>query len=120
MPRLVKYIGGVSRTLKGTVIEGNGPSEHIHLAVRLPATLAVAEYVNKIKTNSSKWIHETAGTFARQDGYSAFSVSQSGIAKLVTYVRNQQAHHRRRSYQEELIMFLQKHEVEYDERYIWK
>ena len=74
-----------------------------------------------IKSNSSRWIKQTFGDmsdFAWQDGYSAFTVSYSGLDKVVAYIANQQEHHKKLTFDEELIAFLKKHNDDYDERYI--
>ena len=84
--------------------------------------LALAELVAEVKKGSSKWIKTKGIAFRRfhwQDGYAAFSVSPSQAREVERYIARQKEHHRRRSFQEELILFLRRHGVEYDERYIW-
>ena len=117
------YIGGIVRNLKGAAINVNGAADHIHALIRLPAALAVAKTAEIIKTNSSRWIHEhhvLHRTFAWQSGYAAFSVSDSNVDRVARYISNQQEHHRRITFQEELIEFLKRSKIEYDERYLWK
>jgi REP element-mobilizing transposase RayT len=117
------YIGGIVRNLKGTVINVNGAADHVHALIRLPAVLAVAKTAETIKTNSSRWIHEHRvlhRTFAWQAGYAAFSVSDSNVDRVSIYISNQQEHHRRITFQEELIEFLKRSKIAYDERYLWK
>lgn len=117
------YMGGIVRDLKGAAINVNGAQDHVHMLVRLPSLLAVAKAVELVKTNSSRWIHEKRvlhRTFAWQAGYAAFSVSESQLDIVSRYITNQQAHHQRVSFQEELITFLQRAHIQYDERYIWK
>jgi putative transposase len=117
------YIGGIVRNLKGTAINVNGAADHIHALIRLPAALAVAKTAEIIKTNSSRWIHEHRvlhRTFAWQSGYAAFSVSDSNVDRVSTYISNQLEHHRRITFQEELVEFLKRSKIEYDERYLWK
>ena len=78
--------------------------------------------VNVIKSNSSRWIHEEvprARGFAWQEGYGAFSVSKSSEADVRRYIERQKEHHRRRDFKSEFIELLDKHEIEYDKRYIW-
>jgi len=75
-----------------------------------------------LKTNSSKWVHETfveRRNFGWQDGYSAFSVSYSNVDRVRGYIAEQEQHHRRVSFQDEWLEFLKRHNVEYDERYVW-
>jgi REP-associated tyrosine transposase len=117
------YIGGIVRNLKGTAINVNGAADHVHLLIRQPASLAVAKTAEIIKTNSSRWINEHRvlhRTFAWQSGYAAFSVSDSNVDRVSRYISNQQEHHRRITFQEELIEFLKRSKIEYDERYLWK
>ena len=88
------------------------------LMIRAP-TMAPATVAQILKGNSSKWINDTLGLPTRyewQEAYGAFSVSYSQIDKIVTYIRNQEQHHRRKSFQEEYLGFLKKHKIEYDER----
>ena len=75
-----------------------------------------------IKGGSSKWVHETfpeCRLFAWQEKYGAFSVSVSQLDKLIDYIKNQQEHHRKMTFQEEFLALLKKHRIEYDERYLW-
>jgi putative transposase len=81
-----------------------------------------AEAVQRIKGSSSRWIHDTFPVhenFEWQEGYGAFSIGISGIEDTLRYISEQAVHHRTRSYEEEFIAFLTRHEIEYDERYIW-
>ena len=78
--------------------------------------------LNAIKANSSRWIHETElapAEFAWQESYAAFTVSASALPRVLAYVDGQAAHHRRMTFQEELLALLQRHGIEYDERYMW-
>jgi len=73
-----------------------------------------------IKTNSSRWIHQKWRIkFGWQAGYGVFSVSESNVPIVTEYIANQEMHHRKRSFQEELVAFLKKNNVQYAERYIW-
>jgi REP element-mobilizing transposase RayT len=122
-PRLGAYMGDIIRELNGCPLTIDGTADHAHLLVRLPATLALAEALRLLKANSSKWVNETFSLrrkFAWQIGYAGFSVSQSNVPAVVKYIGNQEAHHRRVSFQDELRQYLKKHGIEYDERYIWK
>ena len=119
---LYSYIGGIMRKKKARLISAGGMPDHIHLYASMPSTISVADFVNAIKSNSSRWIHESSSRlsgFAWQEGYGAFSVSKSEEARVVRYVANQQEHHRKRTFKEELIGLLERHGIEYDKRYIW-
>ena len=123
MPRLGEYVGGIIRELGGQMLAANGPADHMHIVTILNQKLALMDVLKTIKANSSGWVHETfpdMQDFAWQDGYAAFTVSHSATEQVVEYVRRQAEHHRKMSFQEELIELLKRHGVEYDERYIWK
>jgi hypothetical protein len=89
----------------------------------MPSTAAPSDFVGKLKSNSSKWVHENFPEhrlFAWQLGYSAFSVSVSQKQGVLDYIAGQEDHHRKVSFHEELISFLKRHEIEYDERYVFE
>ena len=120
--RLYDYIGGILKNANGSLIAAGGTDDHVHLLTRLHAQTSVADALRVIKTNSSKWVHETLANksdFAWQTGYAAFTVSRSNMASVRRYIETQEEHDRRVTFQEELIVFLEKHGLEYDERYIW-
>ena len=119
--RLHEYLGGLIRAADGIPEIVGGTADHVHLLVGLPATIALASFVQDIKQTSSRWIHETIGVknFAWQQGYGAFTVSASNRDVVKEYIANQVEHHRAKTFQEEYVTFLKKHEVEYDERYLW-
>jgi len=120
--RLWPFLGGVARRNRIDVRTVGGVADHVHLLITMPTTLSIARAVQLIKGRSSTWIHETfpkAGRFARQEGYGAFSVSKSHIAATTTYIKNQEKHHRNKSFKDEYIAFLKKHEIDYDEKYLW-
>jgi REP element-mobilizing transposase RayT len=116
------YIAGACRTYRSNAYRVGGTSDHIHIACSLPRTISVSKLLEEVKTSSSKWMKtkcpRCAG-FAWQNGYGAFSVSQSQLGSLIRYIDNQKEHHRVTTYKEELIGFLDKYEIEYDERYLW-
>lgn len=121
MPSVREYIGGIVRELGGRMLAANGPADHVHVALTADARTALADLVRTIKSNSSRWIRRTLPGLARfgwQDGYSAFTVSHSGVGKVVAYVRRQIEHHRQMSFEEELLGLLERHGIEYDPRYI--
>lgn len=119
---LHKYIAGIIRHIDGTSLEINGMPDHVHILTILPPKLALSDVLRTIKANSSKWIHDTDVKFAAfnwQDGYSAFTVSKSQVDSVQQYIRDQKSHHRDRGYKAELIGLLQKHDIDYDEQYLW-
>jgi len=119
---LYRFIGGIMNNKRAKLLSAGGMYDHIHLFASLPSTISLADFVNAVKSNSSRWIHQNyrnARAFAWQEGYGAFSVSKSEEQKVMKYVRNQVLHHRKRTFTEEFLKLLEKHEIEYDERYLW-
>jgi REP element-mobilizing transposase RayT len=120
--RLFPYMGGIVRERKGVPLIINGPADHVHLLVSIPTNESMAELLRVVKTNSSRWVHEQfpcKKRFRWQAGYAAFTVSGSRVADVTDYIAGQQEHHRRVSFQEEFLTFLQKHGITYDERDLW-
>ncbi len=121
-PRLHSYIGGIIRELGGTAIAVCGTADHVHILLCLPPSVSIADAMRVVKTNSSRWVHETSPnlrSFAWQTGYGAFSVSESNRQTVLDYIANQEEHHRRTSFQEEYLAFLQRHRIDYDERFVF-
>jgi putative transposase len=121
-PELYAYVGGIVRGEGGVLIEIGGMSDHVHLLAKFKPTAALAEMLRLVKGSSSKWVNEEkskARKFGWQDGYGAFSVSESQVDAVREYIRTQEAHHRGLSYQAEFRSLLDRHGIEYDERYLW-
>ena len=120
--RLWPFLGGIARQNKMKAIQV-GVEDHVHILLSLPAMLAVSKAMQLIKGGSSKWIHENFPgyrEFAWQEEYGAFSVSVSQLDKTIEYIKRQEAHHRKMTFQEEFLALLKKHRIEYDGRYLWK
>lgn len=121
--RLWPFLGGIARQNKMKAIEVGGVADHVHILLSIPATLSISKAMQLIKGGSSKWVHETFPAqreFAWQEKYGAFSVSESRVESVVEYIRAQPEHHRRTTFQDEFVMLLKKHRIEYDERYSWR
>jgi putative transposase len=121
-PELYAYLGGLTRELKGKAYGINGSADHVHMLISLPPVVSMSEALRFIKSNSSGWIHDKwpkRKSFGWQLGYGAFSVSKSNVPEVLKYIADQERHHRRLTFKEEFIDFLQKNEIEFDERYIW-
>jgi len=121
--RLWPYMGGIAREHKMRALAIGGTADHVHILLSLPATMDVAKGVQLIKGGSSKWAHDNFRQhqkFAWQEGYGAFSVGASQLDKTIAYINEQKDHHRKRTFEEEFIEFLDKHRVEYDGRYIFR
>jgi REP element-mobilizing transposase RayT len=116
--RLWPYLGGIARENGMKTLAIGGAGDHVHILLSLPATVPVSKTMQLLKGNSSKWIHETFPTlrsFAWQEGYGAFSIGVSGIEETCAYIRGQEEHHRTRTFREEMIMFLQRHGLAFDD-----
>ena len=121
--RLWPFMGGIARQNKMKAVEVGGVEDHVHLLLSLPSTLPISKALQLIKGGSSKWIHETFPEhrlFAWQEEYGAFSVSVSQLDNTIAYIKGQEEHHRRMTFQEEFLVLLKRHHIEYDERYLWK
>lgn len=120
--KLYQYMGGIIKGEGGTSLSIGGTTDHVHLLLKIPASIALSDMLRKLKSNSSKWINEQqffGFSFSWQRGYAAFSVSRSMLGSVSAYIENQEEHHRKASFKEELIAFLEKHGIEYDERYVF-
>jgi REP element-mobilizing transposase RayT len=119
---LKSYLRGILKQLSSPAIEINSVADHVHVLFCLSRKRALADVVEQLKKGSSKWI-KTKGKalagFYWQAGYGAFSVSQSQVSVVRNYIVNQEKHHRKMTFQEEFRALLKKHDIEYDERYVW-
>jgi len=119
---LHRYSAGILKEWESPAILINSVEDHVHILYSQSKNYSLSKIVEEVKKGSSKWI-KTKGTgfatFHWQNGYGAFSVSQSNAAAVTEYIRNQREHHRHKSFQDEFREFLRRHEVPFDERYVW-
>jgi len=114
------YLAGTARRLDCECFRVGGVADHVHLAVKLAPTRTAAKFVSEIKTGSSQWMKQQGvGEFAWQRGYAWFSVGPADLGALVRYIDGQAAHHRKRSFQDEMRAFFEKYHIAFDERYVW-
>ena len=116
------YISGILKKVGSPSIQVNCVADHAHILCRLSRTRALADVVEEVKKSSSSWIKTRGDAFRAfywQPGYGAFSVSQSNVAAVREYVAGQEEHHRKISFKDEFRALLKRHEVEFDEQYIW-
>jgi REP element-mobilizing transposase RayT len=116
------YLAVVLRENDCPSLQIGGTEDHVHVLFALSRTLTVAQVVEKLKTSSSKWLKTKGPSFADfhwQSGYGVFSVSQSDADAVIQYIRGQAEHHRKMSFQNEYRLFLDRYQVDYDERYMW-
>jgi len=116
------YLAGVSKKLDCASLIVGGTEDHVHLLCRFTRTLTLADWVKELKRASSLWIKTqeiSLSDFSWQGGYGLFSVSKSHIGKTRDYIAGQEQHHQIQTFQDEFRAFLTKHQIEWDERYVW-
>jgi len=121
-PDLHSYMGGTLKGLGCLPVEINTEPDHLHALFILGRTVALSDVVGQLKKSSNDWLRGHGPQFVSffwQTGFGAFSVSQSQVQGVRTYILNQREHHRVKTFQEEFRAFLNAYEVEYDERYVW-
>ena len=121
-PELFAYIGGILKNHESRLLAAGGTSDHVHLLVSQSKNIALSSLMKDVKKDSSSWIKTKGNQFRNfhwQDGYGAFSVGMKEIGALKKYIATQKEHHRKRSFKEELIEFLDEYGIQYDERYFW-
>ena len=120
---LYKYITGIVRNSKKKLIAIKGMSDHVHILIGLKPAMALADLVRDIKSDSSNFINKkkwVCGRFSWQEGYGAFSYGHSQLDTIIGYIRNQEQHHRRRTFKDEYLAWLKKFEVLFEEKYVFK
>jgi REP element-mobilizing transposase RayT len=116
------YLGGAVNALGGQSLLVNGPADHVHMLFVQPRAISISTLMEKVKGSSSGWVKERwpdRSYFSWQTGYAAFSVSKSHVDQVKRYLKNQEEHHRKVSFQEEVVAFLNKQGIEYDPRYVF-
>jgi REP element-mobilizing transposase RayT len=115
-------MGGTFRSRGTSLIAAGGMPDHVHLLVSLGKQVSISDMLREVKAGSSKWIHDTfprKRAFAWQSGYGAFAVSYSNLSDVQRYIATQEDHHRVRSFKEEFLALLKRHNIEYVEEYLW-
>ena len=116
------YMIGICTELECYPMKIGGYNDHVHILCNLSKRISLATFMEKLKGNSSKWIKTKGDVFQSfywQGGYGAFSVAESDLPRLIEYLNNQHEHHRKKTFKEEYISFLEKYGVGYDEQYLW-
>ena len=114
------YIAGILSNIGCHAVEINSIPDHIHILYNLARTKTMAQVVEAVKSSSSHWIKNQGKVWhGWQGGYSSFSVSESVLETVSSYIKNQEEHHKKHSFNEELIILLRKHRTKYDEQYLW-
>ena len=120
--RLYEYIGGIIRGLGGILLCVNGVADHVHLLVKLRPDRSISDVLRELKSNSSGWMHDVfpdTADFYWQNGYGAFTVSESQIQKVSDYIALQKEHHRKESFEDEFVTMLEKNGIQFDTKYLW-
>lgn len=120
---MYKYISGIIKNNGHKLLAINGMPDHIHIFTGLNPKVSISDTVRDIKANSSKFINDkkfVTGRFEWQEGFGAFSYSHSQIDSVIKYIKNQEIHHKKRTFKEEYLELLKKFDVVYDERYVFK
>jgi putative transposase len=122
-PMLFGYIGETIKSFGHKTLIVNGVHDHVHCFFGMRPTQSIADLMQEVKANSSKWVNENKflkHKFAWQDGYAAFSYSKSQCSNVIGYIEKQEAHHEKRSFREEYLDMLNKAEILFDDRYIFE
>ena len=120
--RLMEYLGGVCRRLDCTPLQVGGTKDHVHILCMLSKIITQVKLLEEVKKSSSKWIKTIAAKYRNfywQNVYGIFSVNPSEIDIVIKYIKNQEEHHKTRTYKEEYLAFLKKYKIEYNEKYLW-
>ena len=118
-PRMWAYTAGICKNHQILAHAVGGSDDHIHLLIQIPPSLALAHAVNTIKSNTSRWANEEGVKFAWQQGYAAFSVSASNVAAVDRYIREQEAHHKKMSFDTKFLALLKEHGVDFDPKFVF-
>ncbi len=113
-PTLWAYMAGIAKKQGFQAIIIGGVRDHVHVLLLLPPVIPLSKAVQFLKGSSSKWLNDNGANFSWQEGYGAFSVSASQTDEVIRYIKNQSAHHAKRSFDEEFLGFLKKYGIPYD------
>ena len=120
---LYRYITGIIQNYDHKVLQINGMTDHIHILFGMRPTQSLSELMQKVKQDSTKWIGEKGfvkGKFSWQAGYGGFSYAKSELPDVIAYIKNQEDHHREKTFKTEYTALLNEFEIEYDEQYVFK
>ena len=121
LAELWNYVAGIARNEGSYVVAVGGEPDHIHMLCTLPRTTTMADFAEEVKRGSSKWIKtkdDKYKHFKWQGGYAVFSISQSKIEDVTKYINNQYEHHKKQSFEDEYILWLEKYGIQYDPKYV--
>ena len=120
---LYSYMGGILKQLECIPICINGTGNHVHMLFVLSKNHSLVKVMSTIKIASSRWL-KTIGdrykSFAWQLGYGAFSVCESIRERTINYIKNQEEHHKKRSFKDEYLQILKQHHIDFDIDYLFR
>ena len=119
---LFAFMAGVLKNHDSRLLAANGTANHVHLLIAQSKNIALSLLIQELKKSTSKWIKargEKFKNFQWQDGYGAFSIGESNVPALKQYIAGQKEKHRKKSFENELVEFLRKYGIAYDEKYVW-
>jgi putative transposase len=120
---LFKYITGTIQNKGQILIAINGMPDHIHILIAMKPSCCLSDLVREVKKSSTEFIKEkkfVRGKFQWQEGFGAFSYSQSALDNVINYIKNQKQHHRKKTFRQEYIEFLEAFDIEYKEQYLFE
>jgi REP element-mobilizing transposase RayT len=120
---LYKYMTGIIQSYNHKMLAINGMPDHVHILFGMRPTQSLSDLMQDVKGGSSGWINKkrlVKGRFEWQEGYGGFSYSKSQVDGVISYIKNQEVHHKKKLFLEEYQELLQEFDVQYDERYIFK
>jgi hypothetical protein len=119
--RLHQWLGGCIKALGGLPLAIGGVADHVHCLSGLKPTHCLADFMRVLKSESSEWVHKEihVRSFQWQEGYGAFTVSPGARKKVESYIRNQEKHHAKKSFQQEYVELLTQAGIEYEDKYLW-
>jgi REP element-mobilizing transposase RayT len=118
-PELWSYMAGICHNLDIASIAIGGTDDHTHILLHLPPTISLSKAIQMLKANASRWMNHRQKDFSWQQGFGAFSVGISNTAAVVRYIQNQEAHHRKMTFEEEYLRFLKRHGINYDPKFVF-
>jgi putative transposase len=116
---LCRYFAGIGRAKQIPLAAAGGTANHVHLLLDLPPTMQLAQAMQQLKGNSSHWLNQGSAPFAWQQGYGAFAIGESQRANVISYIANQEEHHRKWSFEQEFVTLLRKYGIQYDDRFVF-
>ncbi|GHB43839.1 transposase [Mongoliitalea lutea] len=120
---LYKYITGIISSKNQKLIAINGVADHIHILIGMKPSCCLSDLIREVKKSSNAFVKEKRFTkfkFDWQDGYGAFSYSQSALDNVIAYIQNQKEHHKKKTFKQEYMGFLKKFQIQYDEKYLFE